>query len=276
MDDLLTVDQCIQVIVIDTSARAEPHQVDVLESLPADVEILTVTNGEPGIARNAGLSAARGEWVSFIDDDDSIDPVALQQAIGSGCFDTQTDLLSFGFTLRTSTEDFRNEECPVDPADVLLATPLAFWRYIFRREFLLTNGIQFPPGLVGEDIVFLYRVIAAQPSISGCGLSFYNYCRQPTGISSIRDDRWLVIPTQLLEALIACNSHQMESIWLETWRWNIVAGLLSTATPSRGAYVREAVRVLFSVPGVQLKRKAATSAVSQAFQQVTQSLRPQE
>lgn len=266
--DLLNLELETQVVVVDTSDSHESSPLDSLGHLLERIDVVQVPGGQPGVARNRGLDLATGHWIGFIDDDDGIDSDEFHQVSSSGCLESDVDVLGFGFQVETGGKRERSPIPARDSAGVLHADPLGFWRYLFRREFLCVNGICFPDGLVGEDIVFLYRAISVDPSISSCEEAFYVYRRLPTGVSSIADDRWLVIPRQMELAFSACKDRSMYALWMETWRRNIVAGLLSTPVQHWGAYVRESTHVIRRLPGGKLKRRASTLAVGQLLQQM--------
>jgi hypothetical protein len=64
-------------IVVD-DAGGQPHE------LPDDPRfrwIERATNGGPGAARNTGISAARGQYITFLDDDDVLTPMRLHAGL---------------------------------------------------------------------------------------------------------------------------------------------------------------------------------------------------
>jgi CDP-glycerol glycerophosphotransferase len=128
-----------------------------------------------GRARNAGLDAATGTYVWFVDSDDWITPGCLEK-IAARLAATEPDVLvvdyartywnlravrnTAGHLLAGAPESFGVAEYP----ELLRLFPGA-WTKIVRREFLLDLKLQFPEGYY-EDLPFTYPVLCAARRIS--------------------------------------------------------------------------------------------------------------
>ena len=76
-------DVAIEVIVVDDGSQDEtPLRLDELDD-PRLVVIRHETSRGVAVARNAGIAAARGRWVSFLDDDDLWAPRKLRAQVDS-------------------------------------------------------------------------------------------------------------------------------------------------------------------------------------------------
>lgn len=68
----------IEVVVVDDGSS------DPFHPLQRDVRLRVIRNNQPSgvcAARNVGLNAARGEWITFLDDDDELYPHMLEASI---------------------------------------------------------------------------------------------------------------------------------------------------------------------------------------------------
>ncbi len=133
-------------------------------------------NAGPGPARNAGMRAARGIYIQFCDSDDYLPPVSLE-AFAVKALEGQSDLIAGNLARWQSplreARDCRGPwtiERDVDSENLLdlpeLWSMLYFHRCIFRREFLLENGIEYQSLRRGEDPLFMAEVVSQARSFA--------------------------------------------------------------------------------------------------------------
>lgn len=153
--------------------KCEDNTYDVARIM-AD-KVIETDYGMDGLARNAGIDAAEGEWILFLDDDDYwIHEYVLQElhraAIQAGPF---VDILCFDFIWKDPPEGipayYRNE------AD---AVNIAVWSKAFRRD--LIGDTRFPAIRMTSDVGFMREIVRKQPRCYATHMLgyYYNFMRK--------------------------------------------------------------------------------------------------
>ncbi|MEG2172737.1 MAG: glycosyltransferase, partial [Desulfovibrionaceae bacterium] len=166
------------VLVDDASSDGTSDYCRTLAEHHAQISCLNLpVNGGQGSARNAALTVAQGDYILFVDADDSVTPRMLgllyQQAQHSaadivicGYYEisaslTRTILPAASYTPQALLHDRR-----------LLAAP---WNKLFRRAFLTEHGISFPPCRSAEDMAFVVKALLCHPRLASCPQALYQY-----------------------------------------------------------------------------------------------------
>lgn len=117
--------------------------------------LLSGNFGNPGEARNLGLSQASGKWVVFWDSDDFPDLksqiAVLEKAESEGADVVISDFSTLNDKARDLRRDFRVDSHRNLAAE-LIARP-GIWRFTFRRDIL--NNKFFTTSRMAEDQVFI-------------------------------------------------------------------------------------------------------------------------
>ncbi|MCK6065969.1 MULTISPECIES: glycosyltransferase family 2 protein [Microbacterium] len=174
----------------------------VAESRP-NVRVLTLPHtGWPGAPRNAGIDAARGQYVFFSDQDDRLFEGALEHLCDYA--DRHSSDVVIGKVVgvgRRIPQMFRRDiphaQLGKDPLLELL-TP----HKLFRTSFLREHGIRFPDGKVRlEDHLFVMQAYFAATTISILSSErCYAWLKNPGSASSSRIDPETYFPH--LEAVL--------------------------------------------------------------------------
>lgn len=181
------------ILVDDGSADETPALCDKLAAGERRIRAIHQKNGGASAARNAGLDAAAGEWVLFVDADDALLP-GLWDALPAA-FAADPQLILFGMARQSGPAP-----CPLapgfypTPADLGDALrPLLFesgylaapYPKLFRLPALRAAGLRFDEGLkINEDVLF--NTVFLQNSISiFClsGVYYYQYDGQTGSLS---------------------------------------------------------------------------------------------
>ena len=143
--------------------------------------VLQTDFGRCGLARNAALDIAKGEWILFADDDDWwLHEFAFELIADVAKVSDQADLLCFGFLARDFVEQeglhyFMN--CPVNypPCYRMWAAP---WNKAWRRSFI--GDHRFPDWEHSDDLGFareMHPLAAGRMVFIDTPLYYYNYMR---------------------------------------------------------------------------------------------------
>lgn len=151
-----------------------------------DSRILCVHQENAGVssARNKGLNLAKGDWITFIDADDYIEPTHL--SVFKKQIDDKSELCinSFYIDLKYQRKIFAYPSIKVqDRMDILylffheLRQHSQFlWNKAFKRCLIETYHLRFNTEVsLGEDNIFILRYLPLITKISSCSESTYNY-----------------------------------------------------------------------------------------------------
>lgn len=152
-------------VVVDPSSDATGRIARSWERRSTRVHV--IVNDErkgPGASRNAGLRAARGRYVSFVDSDDLVPADAFEAAIAS-LEQTGSDFCTGRadeFRVDGTRTTYWTQRFSVFDEGALHTTLAAHpeliwdhtaWAKVYRRRFLVDNGIRWPEGVLCEDVV---------------------------------------------------------------------------------------------------------------------------
>ena len=157
----------IEVICIDDGSTDDSAAIlDFWGKRDSRMNIIHQKNQGPGVARNAGLDAAKGEYVFFLDADDRLSSgAALREALEQAKADDLDILIADATNLSESgrviernvytypnllpkSRVFSSEDLGVN---IYIATTMGPQAKLFRRKFIQEKDLRFPPLRRSED-----------------------------------------------------------------------------------------------------------------------------
>lgn len=162
---------------------------------PEVVRVITQPNGGVISARNRGLDEARGEIVTFCDNDDYLVPRAYRYLIDN-FWNENVDVVQFQpVTLDWKTLKWFKETN--DPSGVIkyeglgrvvFHNPflLAVWNHLYRRSFLNDHKLRLRNVIINEDSLFCLDVYMANPYVKAVSSCVYRYTVSKEQVTSGR------------------------------------------------------------------------------------------
>lgn len=157
------------------------------------VKVIHKENGGLSSARNAGLDIARGEYITFVDSDDWVEPDSYGHMLslmekygvhlvcgGSYNVDFYTGERTMGVCPKK--EEKISAEETVGRLFLWDGCDSSVCDKVFHRSLL--EELRFPFGKVCEDVAVTYRIILQTDMVAMSERPFYNYLQRPGSISN--------------------------------------------------------------------------------------------
>ncbi len=191
-------------VVDDASTDATRAVVEALARDDARVRLLALPrNGGPSVARNAGLDAARGDWIAVLDADDAFLPGRLAH-LAAIAGDAQADIVADNFRYYEVAEDEIGDPALVerDATEVIdirryvagarpyaAEADLGLLKPMFSGAFMARHGLRYPADIRhGEDFLLMFDALRHGARLVLTRRPGYLYTTRASGRSRTRID----------------------------------------------------------------------------------------
>lgn len=187
------------ILVDDCSPDKCPEICDRLSETDERIRVIhKPVNEGLGFARNTGMSAAAGEYILFVDSDDTVDEKTLERV--HMAINDDTDVVVYGMEMRYEDKNgimkwseqvkpekallAQNKEEKADMFDLLTRSRVFNYacNKAYRREFLLKAQTLFEKTKLIEDFLFNIEIFTKAEKIASIPEAFYFY-RKPAHVT---------------------------------------------------------------------------------------------
>lgn len=210
-----TLREDIEVLIIDDGSTDDTLLIaQNFASRDSRVKVLHQLNAGPGAARNLGLSVARGEYLVFLDSDDTLHPdffVILQDRI---IIAESPDIIFFNirdvYPLDNKSQIQKLEKYNPLSIEKLLhyqlsgKVPWGAVRKVVKSSIIQSADATFSNHQVGEEALFTLRIMLHAKRMTHIPIPLYNYFHRNGTQSSLGgDDPWGPIHSHLREYVLS-------------------------------------------------------------------------
>ncbi|NHB85138.1 glycosyltransferase [Tessaracoccus sp. HDW20] len=192
--------RCEIICIDDGSNDGSGELLDEMSTRDPRVHVIHQANGGLSAARNAGLGAATGRYVCFLDSDDVWLTDSLAGLVARADSEDLDVLLFDGVSIREEGVDddvwaryatyYQRSVHTMVTTGPDMATAMnkegeyraSSCLYIARRDFLVEKGIGFYPGLIHEDNLFTFGLLAEAGRVGHSSVGFYGRRVRPESI----------------------------------------------------------------------------------------------
>ena len=194
-----TVTDCVECILVNDCTLDNSMSIinDVLSTYQGNIKFRVINrefNGGLSAARNSGIKEAVGEYLYFLDSDDTIEPTCLQQLLHTVMKFPNSEIIFAG--AKATAKGFEY----LDMADKSIAEysenqtyikrnmlqahyPPTAWNKLIRRDWLVRNHLYFKEGLIYEDDYWTFYAAKLVKSCAVCKCNTYIYNIRPGSIT---------------------------------------------------------------------------------------------
>lgn len=194
-----TMTDGVECILVDDCGK--DHSVEIAERYIADYRgnikftlIHREKNGGLSAARNTGIHASKGDYLYFLDSDDTIKPQCMETMYEHVAKHPGVQLVQS--SAYESAEEEEEEECfsklPLYTEDVKLIKWTLLWHdgeivgaqsRLIRRDFVLKHELFFKEGIIHEDNHWTFFLAKYVTNMAYCRQRMYYHRYNPTGIT---------------------------------------------------------------------------------------------
>lgn len=189
----------IEILLIDDGSKDRSGAICDEMALYDDRIIVYHKNNEGlSIARNFGLTKAVGDYIFFLDSDDFLCDDEVIVKVMNECCKKKVDFVIFNYkqyyqkdkkiipnSLYTQTAI--HSKSKIEKLESLSEQgifPMAAWTKIIKRDFLLTNNINFIPSITAEDIPWFVDLLSFSNNFILLNIFVVTYRKQVPGAIS--------------------------------------------------------------------------------------------
>lgn len=183
----------LEIILVDDGSTDDTGKLcDQIAGSDSRIKVIHKENGGLSDARNAGIDFARGEYYSFIDGDDFIEPDTYEKMIAE-MQNPDVSIVAGGFIV---TDIQGNTSIRVIPERQQLTKEEAFMDLFVGENYIsqsscnklfrsrLFENIRYKKGIINEDMEVLPRLLDVGQDVILLDKAIYHYIKKPGSITS--------------------------------------------------------------------------------------------
>jgi glycosyltransferase involved in cell wall biosynthesis len=186
----------IEVICVNDGSKDNSLSIiEKYKKIDPRIVLIDQENTGSGIARNNGIKVAKGEYIAFLDPDDKLYSKQALEDLYSNAILEDTEIAGGNFEFIYDNFDAKNleeknileeEKISKEATNYVFKRNFVgnvddyqsgswFWRFIYKREFIINNNIFFPDYKRFQDIVFFAKALCMCKKIYFSKNKYYCY-----------------------------------------------------------------------------------------------------